>query len=598
MKKHMKKSKPIFKKLFVIFSSFALIPVVFIGVISFYVSYRFLYQNLQNTIWNSANQVSLMTDRKLEEIKHISESFTANSEIKRLLQLPMTDENILLLYDELNKTGSVTSEKGYFVTLCGINGQIYLNWNTDGMIYRNPLVNRIKGMSWFDKLEESRNKLVWIPYTDNIADYDYQGKVVSLARNIMNNTMVGEDILGFVVISIPSVKISSLMSGVSERVFIIDENYIVAMSQNEKEIGNELQGLSLKHKGIQRIEMDGVVYIGCVKENQIGGLYTVVLVPSDSLRQQVLISVAIIFLSIALLIGVIFMVAYYVSQSLASPILALEGSMQRVESGKLEKSIIETDIVEIRSLADNYNVMVDQIGLLIEEKVVEEQRRKEIEIEKTHAELKFLRAQIMPHFLFNTLNSIKWLAVIHGATPVEGMITALGRLLECSMQKGNDFIPLKEELENVKAYLKIQEMHYGNRIRTDYQIEEEIAGVVVPKLVLQPLVENAIIHGIDKNPIGGRISIRIFVEGEKLIMEVEDDGPGIPKDIAVFKEEEQIGKGSRLCGIGIQNVNRRIQLIYGGGYGLFYRNVEEAKGTIAVLVLKKEEQHVESTTGR
>lgn len=592
------KKTPIFKKLFITFSCFALIPVVFIGVISLYVSNRIMYHNLQNNMSDSVSQISLMADGRLEEMKYISESFTSNSRMKGLLRLPLNDENILLLNDELEKMSRMNSERGYFVTLCGANGQIYLNWDSDGMIYRDSLIDRIKEKSWFPRLEESRSLPVWVPGDDNIAGYEYQGKVVTLARNIMNDTLDGPDILGFVVVSIPAPRISNLLSGESERVLIVDEDRVIAMSQESEEIGTVLEGVSLETEKIQNIQLDGEAYMGCVRKNKIGGLYTVSLVPSDSLKQQMFISVVLICLSVGLSIAIIFLVAYVVSRSLARPILILEQSMQQVQAGKLEKSEIDTEITEIGSLADNFNIMVERIKLLIEEKVLEEQRRKEIEVEKANAELKFLRAQITPHFLFNTLNSIKWLAVIHGAAPVEEMITALGRLLECSMQKGNDFISLREEVDNVRAYLKIQEMRYGNRIKSEYQIEEEMEKYVVPKLILQPLVENAIIHGIDKNTDGGTISVRIFGRDDRIMMEVEDDGPGFPEDLAAYDEDERSGKSHRLNGIGIQNINKRIQLIYGEEYGLFYQRGKDGRGTVAVLVLLREEQHVEGIAGR
>lgn len=593
----MKKQTPISRKLFASFSCFALIPVIIIGAVSFYVSVRVMYHNMESGMRDSANQISLSADGKLEEMKYISESFTSNSRIKHLLRLPMTDKNILLLNEELDKVNSINASRGYFVTLCGNNGQIYMNWNTDGMVYRNPLTDRLKGLPWFQQLEGSRSLPVWIPCMDNVADYDYREKVMTLATNIMNDRMEGEEVLGFVIISIPSSKISRLLTGSSDRIYLVDEHGTIAMSQNAEEIGGVLENLDLGKTSLQNIEIEKTAYTGCIKENQIGGLYTVVLVPSGIMGEQIRLSVLLICLSIGLSVIIIFLVATYVSRSLARPILALENSMQKVQAGHLEKADIETQITEIKSLTGNFNTMVERIRLLIQEKVQEEQRRKEIEMEKANAELKFLRAQINPHFLFNTLNSIKWLAVIHGAGPVEEMLVALGRLLECSMQKGNDFILLKEEMENVKAYLKIQKMRYGNKIKNRYETDVSIENSAVPKLILQPLVENAIIHGIDKKPDGGTITIRTYEKEGNIIMEVEDDGPGITDNENIMHEEDRMGKSHRLSGIGIQNINKRLQLIYGEQYGLYYRRGKENKGTIAVLVMKKEVNHAEGIAG-
>lgn len=593
----MKKQKPMFKKLFSIFSCFALIPVILTGVLSFYISNWIFRRDLQRNIEDSLTQTGFLVDGKLEEMKYISENFTSNAYLKQLLRLPMTDSNIMLLEAELGKTNAVNLDKGYDITLCGTNGQIYTNWSTDGMIYRNSLVQQIKSTSWFSKMEQSRSVPVWISCMDNIAGYDKTSKVVAMARNIMNDRIEEQDVLGFMVVSMVSQRMSEALKGGMERTYVIDKDKTIVLSQNEKEIGTFLDEIIIGQTGLQMVEIDGTYYTGGMRANKFGEFYTVILVPAAGLNWQFVISVITIGATILLSIGFVFMAAYYFSKSLSKPIQTLEHSMQQVQYGTLEKGQIATTITEIACLADNYNSMVERIEGLIEEKIAQEQKDREIQIEKANAELKFLRAQIMPHFLFNTLNSIKWLAVIHGATPVEEMIAALGRLLECSMQKGRDFITVKEEIENIKAYLKIQEMRYGNRLKTTYHIEDEIQSAIIPKLILQPLVENAIIHGVDKNAEGGLISIRIHGEVDTIIVEIEDDGPGIVENVIFGWEESPQERDRHLSGIGIGNVNKRIQMIYGETCGLHYKQGKENKGTIAILVLKKEEQHAEDTVG-
>lgn len=591
-----KNQKPIFKQLFFIFSCFAIIPVIIIGVLGFWVSNQTVRRDLQRTIEDSLNHTGYLVDGELDEMRYITESFTTNVYLKKLLRLPADDSNILLLEEELGKINAININKGYYVTLCGKNGQIYTNWSTDGMIYRNSLVDQIKNMSWFPELKQSGSMPVWISCMDNLAGYDNSYKVVSMAKNIINDRIDGEPDLGFVMVSRASHKMSEALTGI-ERTVVMAEDHTIVLSQEENEIGTRLPEIAVNKSELQKIELDGVSYIGGVKESSAEGFYTVVLIKTESLTGQLAGSVIIILVLVLLLAGCMFLAAYHFSKSLSKPIQILEHSMQKVQYGALEKSGIETNILEIGGLADNYNRMIERIEGLISEKIAHEQKSKEIQMEKANAELKFLRAQIMPHFLFNTLNSIKWLAVIHGAAPVEEMITALGRLLECSMQKGRDFIPMKEEVENIRAYLKIQGMRYGNRLKTEYEIEEEIQTAIVPKLILQPLVENAIIHGIDKNPEGGLISIRIYGEEDTVKVEIEDEGPGIMEDALVGREESPRERNRHLSGIGVGNVNKRIQMIYGEEYGLYYKRGKEHKGTIAVLTLKKEEQHVEDTVG-
>ena len=491
----------------------------------------------------------------------------------------------------------MNTRRGYYITLCGIHGQISLNWQTDGMIYRNSLIHRIKEKEWFGEVEKSRSLPVWLPYIDNVAEYEDAGKVFSLAKNIMNDKLGGEEILGFILISIPTTQASKILSGNLDMVFVLDQDKRIVLSSDGSMTGKTLAGISFENKGIQKFFWNESTYYGCFKENTAEGLYTAVLTDASALRKDIILVLGIISVVVCMSVAIIALAAWRVAQSLSQPILQLENAMCRAQEGRLEYEQVTTEISEIRSLADNYNIMVERLRNLIEEKVKEEQKRKEIEVEKANAELKFLRAQINPHFLFNTLNSIKWLAVIHGATPVEEMIVALGKLLECSMQKGNDFIALKEEMENVKAYLKIQQMRYGNKIKTEFDFAPGSEVLKVPKLILQPLVENAIIHGIDQNLNGGLIRIGVREEGEKLVLTVEDNGPGLPADFDMTKEDK-VGKGQRLGGIGVNNINKRIQIIYGEEYGLHYENGQGGHGTRAVLVMRKEEFHAEGDSGR
>ena len=593
----MKKKQPIHKKLFLSFCCFALIPVVAIGIGSVYISFRISMNNTEIGLKDTANQIGSMVDSRLEEMKYISEGLAENTTIKRLLREPMSEQNLLELNTKVEEINSMNTRRGYYITLCGIHGQISLNWQTDGMIYRNSLIDRIKEKEWFGEVEKSRSLPVWLPYIDNVAEYEDAGKVFSLAKNIMNDKLGGEEILGFIIISIPTTQAAKILSGNQDMMFVLDQDKRIVLSSDWNMTGKIFTDISFENKGIQKFSWQEKNYYGCFKENTAGGLYTVVLTDASALQKEIMLVLGIISVVVCLSVAIIALAAWRVAQSLSHPILQLENAMRRAQAGQLEYEQVTTEISEIRSLADNYNIMVERIRNLIEEKVKEEQKRKEIEVEKANAELKFLRAQINPHFLFNTLNSIKWLAVIHGATPVEEMIVSLGKLLECSMQKGNDFITLKEEMENVKAYLKIQQMRYGNKIKTEYDMLPEMELLKVPKLILQPLVENAIIHGIDQNLNGGLIQIGVREDGEKLILTVEDNGPGLPDDFDMTREDKT-GKSQRLGGIGVNNIDKRIRMIYGKDFGLHYEKGQGGLGTKAVLVIKKEEFHAEGDSGR
>lgn len=590
-----KKQVYILKKLWLTFISFALVPIILMGICSLFVSVRVVFQNADRRLKDSVNQISMMADSKLEEMAYVSETLANNKVLKELLRNPMEKEHLYQFQMKMQEIISMTSRRDYDITVCGNHGQIYVNYETDGMIYRNSLTKRIQSKNWFSRLEEARSLPVWV--ADTHAEYSEEQKVVAVARNIMNDRLGEEEVLGFILVSIPSRQLSKLLMEETEECYIVDENDAIVMSRDTNQIGETLEGIT-NEEGKQTVDKNGAIYLAYRKENQQGNLVSISMIDRDSLVDNLYILFGANAVIILLFLGVLFWAAHKMASSLAQPIQELSEAMGHVQDETLVPVNIQTEIREIGDLVRAYHFMLERIRKLIKEKVQEEQRRKEIEIEKSQAELKFLRAQINPHFLFNTLNSIKWLARIHGDSPVEEMLVALGRLLECSMQRGNDFITLWEEIENVKAYLKIQQMRYGNKIKVEYNLQEDIRNMEVPKLIVQPLVENAIIHGIDENADGGTIFLRTWEQEGDLFVSVEDDGPGFLQEAEEIRELAPEEKKKRLGGIGIRNIDKRLWMIYGEGYGLHYENRQKGRGTKAILRLKKEEHHAESDSGR
>ena len=231
---------------------------------------------------------------------------------------------------------------------------------------------------------------------------------------------------------------------------------------------------------------------------------------------------------------------------------------------------------EISSLSRTFNNMVTEIGHLIEEIQVTQKRESELRFE-------MLLAQINPHFLFNTLNSIKWMSVMSGTEHITNTITALGRLLEISMNKVNDVLPIEEELENIKSYIKIQQVRYPGRFDVAYHIEEGILKEHTLKLILQPLVENSILHNIEARDFL-MIDISGRCENGIIILQVQDNGTGMDADTMkeILKPKQQGKKGYVFSGLGVSNVQERIQLAYGPDYGLQYDSDGNSFTTVTI----------------
>ena len=266
---------------------------------------------------------------------------------------------------------------------------------------------------------------------------------------------------------------------------------------------------------------------------------------------------------------------------LLKPMNKLITKMNDVSSGNLRTRINTEDMDrDSRKLADGFNTMMDEIDVLMKQ-VAEEQRQ--------IAQMKFnsLQSQIQPHFLYNTLECIHWQALSDGSEEISTMVKAMAQYYRICLSEGKDIISLDKELEHVKNYLIIQNMRYGNIIELEIGIPDEYMSIRIPKITLQPLVENFLYHGIRvKEGRKGRVSIHIREKGQDLYLIVEDNGQGMKAE-KVNYINSHISEFDRQIGYGINNVNKRIELLYGPGCGLHY-NLNEEGGVKVTIRLKKE----------
>ncbi|MGI6777595.1 MAG: sensor histidine kinase [Acetivibrionales bacterium] len=262
------------------------------------------------------------------------------------------------------------------------------------------------------------------------------------------------------------------------------------------------------------------------------------------------------------------------SVSFTKPIVELNQKIKRVEKGDLSVAINTERKDELGELSASFNKMVAQIKNLINYKV--EQQKK-----KSDMEFQILQAQINPHFLYNTLNTIKWLAVIQDVDNIGEMASAIINLLKYNISSPNKLVTLSEEIESIKNYVSIQKYRYGNNFSVEYIIDEKTVNLKMLKFILQPLVENSIFHGFKNYKYGGKIIIRSRVEDKFLIIEVIDNGCGIEKENG---EHIELKIDKMHNGIGLANVHERIKLYFGAEYGITI-NSEKGVGTCVLIRL-------------
>ena len=259
------------------------------------------------------------------------------------------------------------------------------------------------------------------------------------------------------------------------------------------------------------------------------------------------------------------------------PLKDLTSAMEDVGKGNFDVEIEEEYEDEIGVLSRTFNQMVKDMRRLIDN-VYEQQRMRQ------EAEMKSLQMQINPHFLYNTLDTINWMGRMKGVDEVGEMTSALGNLMRYSLAK-KDFVTIGEELQNLQDYIGIQNVRYGDRMTIRFEIQDGVQSCYIPKLLIQPILENAIVHGVEDKIEPGMIIIRIYQEEKDLYVVVEDDGVGMTQEaIEILTGAEPAAKYGHTS-IGVNNVNRRIQSVFGRDYGLMIRS-QLGAGTTITLHMK------------
>ncbi|OMF52201.1 histidine kinase [Paenibacillus rhizosphaerae] len=299
-------------------------------------------------------------------------------------------------------------------------------------------------------------------------------------------------------------------------------------------------------------------------------------------------TVLITLCSIVLAIGM----GYYVTRRIGNPLVNLSRLMRKGEAGDLTIRSRSVGRNEIGQLGRSFNKMIEQIELLIERIAKEES-------EKKKAEIRALRYQINPHFLYNTLNSIRWLAKLNRTNDVDQAVTSLVQLLEVSMGRSGVFIQLGEELDLLQKYMVIQGYRYDNAITLLIDCPDELKQIPIPRMLLQPIVENAVFHGIAPKDEPGTIEIRARQEGEEIIVSIADDGVGMSEErLAHIFADERAHHHRGMTNIGLRHVHQTIRLYYGSGYGVSVTS-ELMQGTEVTITFSnlKGDQDVQSAVG-
>lgn len=461
----------------------------------------------------------------------------------------------------------------------------------DELIYSNERVNifgfrDIKETQWYNDLMSGKQIILWCPPQYFTDDFGKEAKVVSAMRVILDPNNY-DRIIGIFSIDILESDVMNIIknANITEKgtAFLINSNGVIISGSDENHLkAPDIYSLSISPEKTNA-QWEETTFNGkriIIGHKNVKGTdwtlvsiipYEEILFSSNVLKEKML-------LLLSAMIVLAYALAYFMSGLNTKRIGQLIKRMRKAQTGELEIINVPSGKDEVGELIDNFNFMIKKIKVLIEE-----QYRTGQEIK--NAELKALQAQINPHFLYNTLDLINWTAIRNNVPDISSVVQSLAKFYRLSLSKGNDMVLVADELMHVKLYLDIQNRRFENKINVNIDVDEGILNCKILKIILQPIVENSIIHGIlEKDDKSGNIHISGKDENGIIVFKITDDGAGM--DEKTLNSLLQASTTSDSHGYGVRNINDRIKLRYGEHYGLKYKS-EKGKGTEVEIRLPK-----------
>ena len=374
---------------------------------------------------------------------------------------------------------------------------------------------------------------------------------------------------------------SSLYLTLGTHTYLYEQGNFVPVSADYEIVADMSSSLRAEDNHATKIRTaDGRHMLLVSRPLSVEGCYVSQTISEQELSAQKNVYLYILLIIIAAIIIIWFMLFILLNRTISRPVLKIRDKMNRISGGDFSRDTAIEWNHELGDIGRGINDLSENVVTLMNTRIEDEKKKQELEYQ-------VLQSQINPHFIYNTLNSIKWMAVTQGSTGIAEMTTALSRLLK-SISKGTaGIIPLKDEVSLLDDYFTIQQYRYGGAITMDYEIEDEaLMQVNILRFTMQPLVENAIFHGIEPKGASGAIHIHIYTNEEHQVqIDITDDGIGMSEEtIKSLFTEKQTDSSKLFKEIGISNVHKRLQYEFGPAYGLRITSELGKSTTMTILI--------------
>lgn len=581
---------------FTISASFTMVTVIsmcFLGIVLYS---NFVLKTKETAIKATEqllNQTNVNLETYLRNMMRISDSMYYSVIKDKDISINTMDNEMTLLY-EANKDNLVS------IACFKKNGNL---------VAATPVATLketvdVTSQEWFLSANRQMENLHFsVPHVQNLFDdtaYRYYW-VVSLSR-MVELTSKGNNIRGVLLVDMNFSGIEQLFKksnamGESGYIYLVDSDGKIIYHPKQKLIDsgvmNENNKMSVTYEDGSHSEVfNDEKRMVTVKTVGYTGWKIIYVTPSSIFNMSLNQTRYFVILIISVMMLILIFVNQFVSAQIAKPIKRLDRSVKGLENGNLDVIVYEgggSD--EIEHLGKSLNSVVIQLRKLMEKVLIEQE-------EKRKSELDALQSQINPHFLYNTLDSIVWM--IEGERYPEAicMVTDLASLFRISLSKGKTIISIRDEIAHAKNYMNIQKIRYKDHFEISYDIQEEVYEYSTVKLIIQPLLENAIYYGVEAMFDEGEIWLRAYKKEDDIYIEISDNGLGMPKEVVDNLLKEGKRKPTKGSGVGLKNVHTRIQLHYGKEYGLKIESEPDEGTSVRIRLpailysdfLKKEEK--------
>jgi two-component system sensor histidine kinase YesM len=554
-----------------------LVTVVSISYISYQKTSRMMEEKVVESTNRSFEQAATFLSYKLNNVKDVSSMLFMNGELRKILSKEGAGYSLGEQLDDYNTLQEIvrsaqTGREIYSIRLYVNNSAIYGRENSTFLNLAD-----ITGADWYSEMMDNQDGIYCrSTYSYHFRDARGEKQLISCVRTLHVDGFNGK-ILGVLSIDMLESSISEIMRQTditrNGQVYLVDKTGTVISGLDQTKYGqkpavlNEYPDLFERDAGKIHVGKKGQSSILIHKKVEGTNWQLVALIPEKEIAEQSRLLAKDLFWVLLIVFLLAVWTAVWISEGITRRIQLLLQQIRKIEDEKWDVRHAVDSADEVGVLQAHFYRMSETMRRLIQEKYQDE-------VQKKSAELKALQAQINPHFLYNTLDMIHWLAMKHRAPEISDVVGRLAKFFRLSLSEGRDIITIREELDHVRTYLDIQNKRFGGTIEQRYEIETGLENFLTVKLILQPIVENSVLHGIqEREDKQGTIRIAVSREGELLKIVVEDDGVGMST-----QQAERLARREAGGGYGVQNVIDKIKLHYGDEYGLEFES-EPGKGT-------------------